>query len=148
MAFCANCGAKLDDNARFCTECGTQTAYQVQGADTAAYSDTQTTFTADNAPPAAPVPPVYNAQQAPGAQQNTYNTPPYQTQQPSNRKHPRGYGLSIASLIFGILGGFLGLIFGIVALVMNREAKDKGVNVRSILGIVFWVFWMIVLAAL
>ncbi len=90
--------------------------------------------------------PPYTQQQEGAGQQNTYQTPPYTQQQPQMNANgkPPGYGLSIASLIFGLLGGFLGLIFGIIALAKNR-AKDKGVQIRSILGIVFWVFWMIIL---
>jgi uncharacterized membrane protein YhaH (DUF805 family) len=53
MAFCSNCGKKLDDGTRFCSKCGTK----VEGSAVSA-----------------PVQPVY--QQAPGQQFNA--PPPYQ----------------------------------------------------------------------
>ncbi len=91
--------------------------------------------------------PPYSQQIDAAGQQNTYQTPPYTQQQPQMNANgkPPGYGLSIASLIFGLLGGWLGLIFGIIALAKNKVLKDKGVQVRSILGIVFWAIWFIIL---
>ncbi len=161
MRFCPNCGAEdtyvAQGNGDAVFGDQPQSTYSAPPTEKTfdtppAAENTYTTPPANDLygePPAAPVPPVPPVDPAPGAgQQNTYDAPPYSAAQPqqqdSGRKHLPGYGLSIAALIFGIIGGWLGLIFGIIALVKNKDNKDKGINIRSILGIVLWAVWFIV----
>jgi hypothetical protein len=55
-------------------------------------------------------------------------------------------GFAIASLIFGICGGwFLGLIFGIIALSQIRKRGQRGRGI-AIAGVVLSSLWMVVLA--
>ena len=91
-----------------------------------------------NVPPAAPATqyaapqqPQYAAPQAPAA-------PAYQQSIATSEKTN---GFAVASLIFGLLGGLLGLIFGIIALNQIKKNGGKGKGL-AIAGIVLFILWI------
>ncbi|RNL75462.1 DUF4190 domain-containing protein [Nocardioides marmorisolisilvae] len=88
-------------------------------------------------------PPSYEqqwpVQPAPGAPWPQYGSPYEQPQAPKSGTN----GFAIAALIFGIIPiCFLGLIFGIVALVQTGKSGQKGKGL-AIAGIVLNVIWLV-----
>ncbi|GIF12788.1 DUF4190 domain-containing protein [Actinoplanes teichomyceticus] len=102
-------------------------------------------------PPAYPGQP-YPAQQYPGQQYPGYPGQPYPG-------HPAPYpmygppdsgrtnGFAIASLIFGILGGLLGIVFGLIALGQIRRRGDRGRGL-AVAGLSLSVAWFTAIVAL
>ena len=81
MAFCSNCGAKIEDNAVFCANCGTSTQSAPQNA-----NNGQPQYQAQQ--------PQYQAQQPQyQAQQSQYQAqqPQYQAQQPQYQQYQGQY---------------------------------------------------------
>ena len=48
---------------------------------------------------------------------------------------------AVLALVFGLLGGWLGLVFGIIGLKQYKEQSNRSM---CIVGIVAWVVWLIV----
>ena len=48
---------------------------------------------------------------------------------------------AVLALVFGLLGGWLGLVFGIIGL---KQYKEQSNRTMCIVGIVAWVIWLIV----
>lgn len=62
-------------------------------------------------------------------------------------KQPESSGLSIAALIFSILGGWIGLVLDIIGLCTLKEAKNRR-RCKIGLGIVIaWVILIVILVA-
>jgi Domain of unknown function (DUF4190)/Septum formation len=85
----------------------------------------------------------------PYAQPSAY-PPPQGGVQPQGPEFPRPAasstnGFAIAALVFGILGGLLGIVFGIVALVQIRRTGQKGTGL-AVAGLVLSALWLLVLA--
>lgn len=80
------------------------------------------------------VPPVPQQQYAPAAP-----AAPAYAAAPVNDKWN---GLAIAAFIFGLLGGLLGLIFGIIALNQIKKNGGKGKGL-AIAGIVLFIVWIV-----
>ncbi len=119
MKYCSDCGAEIQNDAKFCGVCGTKVE-------------------ADNQDPFA-TPQAQTTTQDPFATNNTqeaHNTN-YTTQQ-NNKQESKTY--AILSLIFGALGGWLGLLFGILGL---SQYKNQSNRTMCILGIVFWAIWFV-----
>lgn len=123
--YCKACGAKLEDDARFCTECGSP----VEG------------FSQQGEP---------DPGQGPNFPGSSYYTPGAYRAEPASSR-PQGYVLSILAVVFGALGGWLGLLFGVIGLCLNKPG-DTGVQTRCIIGIAlagvwifFWRFALVVL---
>ena len=93
MRYCSRCGAQINDNSKFCPNCGAETEYSLR-------------------------------------QKNTVPT----------NSNAKVFG--ILSLIFGAMGGILGLIFGIICIKKDRTGRYK---VMGILGIVFTGIWLFIL---
>lgn len=55
--------------------------------------------------------------------------------------------LGILSIVFGALGGWLGLICGIIGLAIDKEKKYKTLNVIGICLFVVWVIIYIIILA-
>lgn len=56
------------------------------------------------------------------------------------QEKPESSGLGIASIVFGALGGFLGLIFGIIGLSSYKDPKNRR-NCK--IGIGLFIGWII-----
>lgn len=123
--FCDHCGTELNGGVRFCPQCGApvDNRQAQQGLD---QSSADSNYSPSN---------YYN--------QNTYAGQPAD---PSNAR-PQGYVLSILAVVFGALGGWLGLLFGILGLCQNKSG-DPGVKTRSIIGMVLFGIWIVILIAL
>ena len=113
MAFCANCGAKVGDNDRFCGSCGTT---RVPGA--------PASQAAPPPPPPPPPPPQYQAPQPQSAPPPVYNAPvggyqPPPAMQPMGGPQPganagdssTGLKANIAALVCYLGVWITGLIF-------------------------------------
>ncbi len=111
MAFCANCGAKVGDNDKFCGSCGTT---RVPGAPAGQLE-----------PP--PPPPIYQA--APAQPQSTpppvYNAPAGGSQQPMGGPQPNTAESStgLKPNIAGLLCYLFGWITGIIFLVIEKKSQ-------------------------
>lgn len=178
---CPNCNAQVSDTQAFCGNCGAQlTPAQPTpdpASDTQPYkSPYQQSYQQPVEVAAEPVvnpytSSPYDASQSPyGAQQNAYSSPystqgagqPYgqapfppgtYTQPPQQKGSDTPFGLSIAGLVCALIGLFpLGLIFAIVALVMNSKQKKNGIvttkqaptKVMGIIGLVLSIIWTII----
>ena len=70
--------------------------------------------------------------------QNNYQQQPVVVVQ----QGPEGSGFAIAALIFGLLGGWLGLLFGIIGLCKYKESGNRAM---CVVGIVAWIVWVVIL---
>lgn len=122
---CKSCGAEIEENANNCSRCGAAVDKTPQNLSENTAQQSITAVTAQQ--------PVIVQ-----SENKSYK-------KIKKNKKPNSYSYSVAAFIFGALGGYFGLIFGIMGLVTNKE-KNKGVTVRCILGIVFFVLWMVVYA--
>jgi uncharacterized membrane protein len=127
MAFCANCGAKVGDNDKFCASCG---ANRVPGAPT-------------GQPEPTPPPPVYQA--APAQSQATPNSS-------VSGDSSTGMKANIAGLLCYLFGWITGIIFLVIEkksqFVRFHAAQSLVVfgfiSILSILlGGIFWHSWFL-----
>ena len=68
------------------------------------------------------------------------NPTPTGKSDPSNPPAGISKVLGILSIVFSILGGILGLIFGIICIVTDKEGKDKK---YGYIGIGIFLFWIV-----
>lgn len=138
---CKNCGMNNDDNARFCTNCGT-----------------------DLSIPAANEP-VYEqpVQEAPVYEQPVYAQPAYQApvQEAAPKQSGAGKALAIVGMILGILSlvlfcvPYLGFPCGLAAIILAAIAKGKGCRsgmataglVTGIIGTIICFIFLIIFCA-
>ena len=111
---CSNCGSEVAQSEKICGNCGENNAYYVQPY---------------QPPPQQP----YQPQGQPYGQQ--YAQPQTQT------KESKAY--AILALIFGALGGWLGLLFGIIGLVKYKGDIHSSERVMCWIGIGLWIFWFV-----
>lgn len=150
--FCTNCGHRLDEQAKFCSQCGSQ-----GGVSAEAFSEINITRTEFNVPQTN----GQAAQQYPSFVQPTSALDPtnpgiqnYQFQQGSNigyRQAPTPSGTAVAAIIVVFFFSLLGLILGYVA--QNEIKKSNGLKTGSgmattaiVLGWIFTIlgfFWFI-----
>jgi hypothetical protein len=80
--------------------------------------------------------------------QPSSNPPPQPTGYPGPEFPPppaaSTNGFAVAALVFGILGGLLGLVFGIIALVQIRRTGQKGTGL-AVAGLVLSALWLLAL---
>jgi hypothetical protein len=133
---CAQCGTELQPNAAFCGNCGAQIlqpAQQIPGT-----AQPQVAAPAPAAPAATPVaiapqpaPFAVGAAPAPNVANTTYAVPKTENS-----------GLSIASLILGIIGllssliWFIAIPFGLMALIFGLIGRGKGGKGMATTGII------------
>ena len=161
--YCDKCGSFLEEGVKFCPNCGAQVAAPaVVKEAVVAEEPAQPVYEQPEAP-------VYEQPEAPVYEQPVYQqpeTPAYQ--QPVVQADPAVEAQSTPILIFGIIGialavipyiNFLGIIFSAIAKskvkkyladggVLTGKAKVGNIlaTVGLILGIVFTVFWTIVIS--
>jgi hypothetical protein len=64
---------------------------------------------------------------------------------PSESRAPQVLG--ILSVVFGALGGWLGLLFGIIGLAVDKDKKYKNLNITGMCLFGAWlIIWIIVFA--
>ena len=63
-------------------------------------------------------------------------------QKNENNKTGPGLALGILSLVFGALGGWLGLLFGILCICLDKTKKYR---VLGVLGIILFILWIVIL---
>lgn len=146
---CKSCGQDVAENERFCSYCGqTNDAYI-------------NPMKAEEAPPVNnpgvnPNPYAGNTGNNP-YQQNPYgNYPPQQPNGNYPPQQPPPYGYyppvqqpvssvyAILALIFGALGGWFGLLFGIIGLTKYKGPEYSGKRVMCVIGIVLWAVWFVI----
>ena len=114
--FCKKCGKEISENSRFCPYCGEEN--EVLAKKEEKQDDPAATYRA-----------MYN-------DDNEYRPIQKAPAQQESKVIP------ILSLIFGLLGGWLGLLFGIIGL---TKCKEKGNKAMCIIGIVAWAVWLTIL---
>ena len=133
MKFCKNCGAQLEDAAKFCPTCGTASAGAAQQPQNAAPYQPQNNA---NAYQQAPPPPPPNQQQYRQPMQNN----PYQ-QQPLNQQYrtyqPPHQNTSGKMNVFAIIGFLGSLLAGVAFFYIGYSIEIAAVAlVLSIIGAV------------
>lgn len=119
---CPLCGNVVSDNDRYCSNCGENNEFyikprNVEPANVAPQSNTQQSNISDS---------TYNS--------NQY-LPPYLSPGESST-----YG--ILSIVFGALGGWLGLVFGIIGLNTYKRPENRR---KCVIGICLWGVWVVLL---
>lgn len=112
--FCKNCGAKLEDNSKFCASCGSEVAVEAQTEVNTSIEE-QATVTPSN-------------DDAPKSIENP-------TPKKFSGKGIAGFVLSLVGMIiFGIPCGILGIIFSSIALkeVKTKNLKGKGLAIAGL----------------
>ena len=129
MAFCRNCGAPVDENAKFCAKCGAvQITQQVQ------QSAQQ---------PVQPAPqPVYQQPVQSVYQQPAQPIQPVQPAKKSNGLCTAGLVLSLVGIITVGLTSIIGLILSVVGLIVANSKKQNGKG-KAIAGIIIAVVTML-----
>ncbi len=138
MKFCGNCGAQLEDSAKFCPFCGNACDPATQ----------QTSSQATSA--AEPIIPPKTATPSPTIQMQTaYSVPPK-----TNSMAVAGFVLGILSLFswiccLGVLTSILAIVFSAVGLSKIKQTGEQGRGlaiaglVLGILGIVSYIIYLI-----
>ena len=110
--YCVKCGKEIGDNSEFCPYCGAENPDAKKQRDQAA---------------------------------DYYKHMYERENSPENYHHPQtkseGMVIPLLALIFGLLGGWLGLLFGIIGLAKYKEKSNK---IMCIVGIVAWVIWLVI----
>lgn len=96
MKYCSNCGAPIEDDAKFCPSCGAK----CEGTDV------------------------------------------YESSTPNKKSSDSCKVFGILSIVFGALGGWLGVLFGIIGLCKDKEKKYKTLYV---IGISLFAVWFVIL---
>jgi hypothetical protein len=112
--FCNNCGKEIPDSSKFCPFCG-------KPVETTAATETSAADTSTSYPPSTGATYDY-------PDDNTYVYHDY-------------HALCICACIFGVLGGFVGLVLGIIGLCLSDEDRDRTL---CWIGIVFFIVWLII----
>lgn len=143
---CPNCNAQVSDTQAFCGNCGAQL--------TPAAAPTQPTMPFDAGYQQTPYSAPYQPQGAAGQQYGQSPYPPGSyTQPPQQKGSDTPFGLSIAGLVCALIGLFpLGIIFAIVALVMNSKQVKSGIvstkqaptKIMGIIGLIVSGIWLVV----
>lgn len=150
--FCTNCGEKLLDGATFCTNCGEKIVREA--------IPVPPTQTIDNISTRAVEPEKQQVESTPEPVSNPYNTSA--SPAPGTQNAPRTNGLSIASMILGIVSvclaaaQLISLPSSILAIIFSAKSKKSGNNngmakagmITGIIGLVSAVLWFVFCFAL
>ena len=118
MKKCEYCGAEIDNNSKFCSNCG---------GSASSNNESQKEIVID-------------------ANTNTQkNTSSSDTSIVGKVLGGIGLGCSALSLIFGSFLAFAGIVLGIIGLCIDKTKKSKGINIASIIvGIVLSLFSILI----
>ncbi|MBP5343438.1 zinc-ribbon domain-containing protein [bacterium] len=114
--FCSNCGKEIDDNSKYCPYCGAINEFD-------GTTSTKTVVEENN--------------DKRYERFRDYENAEYFNETPT---------IGILALVFSILGGYLGLIFGIIGLVKYKQPKNRRRCTAAIVIFVVWLFISILLA--
>ena len=148
--FCTNCGEKLLDGATFCTNCGEKIIYNETSRSAPA-----TPQGVDNIDTRAAEPEKTQVESTPTTISEPYNT--YSPPAPNTQNPPRANGLSIASMVLGIVSvclaaaQLIALPAGILAIIFsakkqksgNKSGMAKAGLITGIIGLCLTIFWFI-----
>ena len=149
--FCTNCGEKLLDGATFCTNCGEKIIYN----ETSRSVPVTPVQGIDNIDTRATVQEKTQAESAPAIVSEPYNT--YSSPAPNTQNPPRTNGLSIASMVLGIVSvclaaaQLISLPSGILAIIFSAQTQKSGNKngmakagmITGIIGLVLAVLWLV-----
>ena len=140
---CKFCGAKTDDNAVFCTECGMRFEEQAQPIQ----QEQPVQYAQPAQRPYQPQPNYYQSAQAqPQYGENMYyqqQQPVQYASQPAPRQKKPGRGFGIASMILGIfaiVNGFVLLILNFSAVFIDAENNPYEVSLSTGMSLVITIF--------
>ena len=123
---CSCCGKEILQSDRLCSHCGQNNEYYVEPVVTNPV-----------------VQPRNNEYYNPNRHtNNTNNTTYVYVQQKAQVNTEPNCTFAVLSLVFGLLGGWLGLVFGIIGLTKYHHSGKKSM---CIIGIVAWAAWLILL---
>ena len=116
--YCNNCGSKIKEGDKYCPNCGNEIEVD------SIFTNYEEGYTLDSEK----------------SSSSTQTPPVDQENKKSDDKQARV--LSILAIIFGAFGGWLGLVFGIIGLIKNKEG-DLLNKILCILSIIIFFFWFI-----
>ncbi len=89
---------------------------------------------------------------AEGAQKQNVNTPKYVQTYPTPQQPvviaTESSGLSIAALIFAILGGWLGLILSIIGVCTSKVKENKNRSKAALIISIIWIVIIVIIIAI
>ena len=143
MRYCTNCGAKLSDEHKFCPYCG----YKVDdsyAAPTPENVASETPFDETSA---------YSAPEEPSRDDidNYFNNVNGEEKKADGESHYNHNAkdtspvFAILALVFGILGGWLAIVFGAIGLTKYKSGPYRNM---CIAGIVLGVVWICIIVAI
>lgn len=118
---CKNCGKSLSSADKFCSSCGCRNDYYLTNSD---------------------VYPNYNLDNQ--IQQQYSNSSQFQNinQETQAKRETKAY--AVLAIVFGILGGLLGLAMGIVGLLKYKGNGYKSERIMCWIGIILWGIWVVI----
>lgn len=117
MKYCTKCGQQVEDNTSYCPNCG----YHFTD------SNSSDNYFDDN----------FGSSQSTGSTNGSFSST---SNQPDNLGKNETSTIGILSIIFGALGGWLGLVFGIMGL---AKYKKKSNRILSAIGLSLFLFWIL-----
>ena len=142
MKQCPYCGSTLNDDARFCIECGKPLS---EDAPVVAEAPVEASAPAEPAAPAEPVVPVPVAPEAPAVPQEAPADMPVITQVPSKKQMLSTFQYILLSLLYGLP------VIGLVFLFVFGAGHPKNGSLKrfsAAMLILRLVFWIVLLALL
>lgn len=130
MKKCKYCGAKIPDDSLFCPKCGKSTSSDISLDDYV--SDDAYHYVNEEESEKEP---SFDEQK-----EETQNQEPSSVQKESSSSSYSNV-FSILALVFGALGGWLGLLFGILTLCTSKVEKERK---RAKIGIGLFCAWAVV----
>ncbi len=128
MRYCPNCKENRSDDMDYCPKCGART-----------YELDEDEYSQPNDP--------YTSNCHESNKSDAYLNKEYEEHYKYNSKtyDEDSEIFSYLALIFGILGGLLGPVFGIITLCKN---PSPGAKKRTYVGLAFFVFWIVLVIIL